>query len=241
LGRALKVGSLFAGEAFWQMSKRSTKHGVTDMVRDVLGPEMKAAGFRRNGRTFWRDGPEVCHVAVVAMSRWGSSEKSSFDVQLGVFWHRVEKFLKNPSVGRMPPPEYRCTFRIDLGRTISMPPKRSWEVTGASNFDALGREVLKDLREYGLPWFEYRSDLKRALEWKRYARRESDGNYSVQELISADARVVLRAMLGKTAGATARLRHFVESCHAKSAAKSAPRLKIDRTKVVVKRRGARDG
>jgi hypothetical protein len=197
------------------MSKHSVNHDVTRMVRDVLGPEMKAAGFRRRGRTFWRDGPEVCHVATVMMSRWGSSDQSSFDIHLGVFWHAVEEFLKNPSAGKMPPPEYRCTFRIHLGSAISFPHKPSWTVNRTTNFDALGREVWNDLRDYALPWFEYRSDLKRTLEWKRYAQRQPDGNYSVQELIVADAREAFRAILGKTSPATAKLQRFVKDYHAK--------------------------
>jgi hypothetical protein len=197
------------------MPKHSVKDAVTRMVRDVLGPEMKAAGFRRRGRTFWRDGPELCHVATVTMSRWGSSDKGSFDIQLGVFWHAVEKFLKNPSAAKMPPPEYHCTFRIGLGSVISFPSKPSWEVSRTTNFEALGREVLNDLREYALPWFEYRSDLKRTLEWKRYARRQPDGNYAVQELVNADAREAFRAILAKKPPATAKLQRFVNDYRAK--------------------------
>jgi hypothetical protein len=209
------------------MSKLSVKDRVTGMVRDILGPEMKAAGFRRTGRVFWRNGPEVCHVATVAMSRWGSSDQSSFDVQLGVFWHHIEAILGNPSVGKVPPPEYRCTFRIDLGRIISMPPKPSWKVTQRSDFAALGREVWNDLRDYGLPWFDYRSDLKRCLEWKKYATPEGDGRYSMQELTSADAKVVFQVMLGKKSEAIADLRRFVKNGYAKRAGYLARRLKLD--------------
>ncbi|HSU68290.1 MAG TPA: DUF4304 domain-containing protein, partial [Tepidisphaeraceae bacterium] len=182
-------------------------------------PEMTAVGFRRRGRTFWRDGPDVCHVAAVTMSRWGSSDESSFDVQLGVYWHCVETFLGNPWAGKMPPPEYRCTFRIDLGSVVSIPPKPSWKVTRRTDFGALGQEVWNDLRAYGLPWFEYRSDLKRTLEWKRYARRQADGNYSVQELIAADAREAFRAILGKTSP-TAKLQRFVKDFHARRTVQS---------------------
>src|SRR5690242_13008640 len=119
------------------MSRPSVKVRVTEMVRKILAPEMKAAGFSRAGRTFWRNGPEVCHLAAVQMSRWGSSDDSSFDVHLGVFWHRVEKILDNPSAGKIPPPDYDCTFRVDLRRTISMPPKPSWKVTHRTDFDSL--------------------------------------------------------------------------------------------------------
>src|SRR4051794_16758941 len=101
------------------MSKASVKGRVTAMAREIIGPEMKAVGFRRSGRVFWRDAPEVCHVASVEMNRWGSSDDNTFRVALGVFWHGVERILENPSAGKMPPPHYRCTFHTDLGRVTS--------------------------------------------------------------------------------------------------------------------------
>jgi len=161
------------------------------------------------------------------MNRWGSSDASSFDVHLGVFWHPVEEILENPSVGKMPPPEHRCTFRIDLGRTTSMPPKPSWEITHASDYDSLGREVLADLREYGFPWFDYRTDLARVLEWKRYTRPEGNNRYSRQELINADATVVFKMMLHQTDDAIADLRRFVENGHPDKAIWLAKQLQID--------------
>ena len=138
------------------LNTQTVKDRVTDMARDQLGPAMKAFGFRRRGRVFWRDGTDVCHVVTIAMNRFGTRDESKFDVRLGVFWHRVEAVLQNPSVGKMPPPEYRCTFRIDLGRTMPNLPKLWWKVTSTTDYATLGLEVLDDLQQYGLPWFEYR-------------------------------------------------------------------------------------
>jgi hypothetical protein len=208
------------------MSKPSVKDRVTAMARDVLGPEMKSAGFRRSGRTFWRDAADVCHVATIAMSRWGSSDESSFDVQLGVFWHRVEAILDNPSVARMPPPEYRCTFRIDLGRVISMPPKPSWRVTHGTDMDSLGEKVWRALRDYGFTWFEYRSNLKRTLECTRYATPEGDGTYSMQELVLPKAQVVFKVMLGKRRSAVVDLKRFAKNGYATDALKLARKLRL---------------
>ncbi|HZK81241.1 MAG TPA: DUF4304 domain-containing protein [Humisphaera sp.] len=185
---------------------------------------MKLQGFRRTGRTFWRNGSEVCHVATLEMSRWGSRDESSFSVQLGVFWHRVEALLENASVGKMPPPSHRCTFRIDLGRTISMPPKPSWKVTHESDFAALGCEVLQDLRNFGLPWFEYRSDLQRSLEWKRYAVPEGNDRYSIQELVLPRAKVVFEVMLGKEREAIEDLKRFAANGYPEDAIQLAERL-----------------
>jgi hypothetical protein len=208
------------------MPKPTVKDLVTAMARDVLGPRMKDAGFRRTGRVFWRNGPEVCHVAAIVMSRWGSCRESSFDVQLGVFWHRVEKILRNPSARKMPPPEYRCTFRIDLGRAISLPPRPSWEVNRNSDFGSIGREVLEHLLEHGLAWFEYRSDLRRVLEWKRYTRSDGNGQCSMQEFVNADAKVVFKVMLGRRKAAVTDLKRFVQNGHRKAAVTLGKRLRI---------------
>jgi hypothetical protein len=204
------------------MPSPSVKDLVTQMIRDLVTPRMKAEGFRRTGRTFWRDGPEVCHVAHVLMNRWGSATESSFDVHLGVFWHRVEKLLDNPSLGKMPPPEFRCTFRFNVGRLatkLSKPPKPDWRVTLKTDFDTLGREVLADLLKYALPWFEYRSDLKRALDSKRF-------NLSMGELVNADAKTVFKMMLGKRIDAVADLRRAIRIGYREDALTLAKRLKI---------------
>jgi hypothetical protein len=111
----------------------------------------------------------------VEMNRWGSSDANSFGVALGVFWHRVEAILENPSAGKMPPPEYRLHVSDRLGRVISMPPKREWRVTHRSNYDVIGAEVWRDLRDYGFAWLKYRSDLKRTLEWSGTRRQRATG------------------------------------------------------------------
>ncbi len=208
------------------MLKDPVKDRVTAMVRDVLGPEMKAAGFRRSGRTFWRDGPDVCHVVSVKMNRWGSRQHSTVGVALGVFWHRVEAILENPSTGKVPPPEHRCTFRIDLGRVVAMPPKLEWRVTRGSNLHAIGSDVWRDLRRYGFAWFEYRSDLKRALEWKRYAKPEGNGTYTMQEIVLPTAQVVFKVMRGKRVGAVADLKQFARNGYAEDALKLARKLRL---------------
>ena len=102
----------------------------------------------------------------------------------------------------------------------------------ASDFDSIGRDVLNDLREYGLPWFEYRSDLSRALECKRYMWPEGNGRYSLQELINADAKVVFKIMLGQRDDAIADLKRFVANGHAGKAIDLAKRLKIAKKEFV---------
>jgi hypothetical protein len=49
---------------------------VTAMVRDVLGPEMKAAGFRRSARVFWRKAPRS-HIILAGFTLANASSATS--------------------------------------------------------------------------------------------------------------------------------------------------------------------
>ena len=158
------------------------------------------------------------------MDRWGSAGESSFGVHLGVFWHQVEAILESPSFGKLPPPERHCTFRIDLGRTVMMPPKPWWKVDHASDYDAIAVEVLGDLIEFGVPWLDYRSSLKHSLDWKRYATPEGNGRYSSTEIVNTNAKVVFNVMLDNLDDACLILKKCRENGYAEHAQKLAERL-----------------
>jgi len=125
----------------------------------------------------------------------------------------------------VPPPEYQCTFRIDLASTVPGEPRPRWDVTGTTDYSALAREVLDDLQRYGLPWLDYRSDLNRSLEWKRYRRPIGGDLYTTREMILPDAQVVFKVMLGKKREAKADLKRFAANGWAKTA-RLGRRLKI---------------
>src|SRR5262249_43607169 len=149
------------------------KDRVTELARNVLGPELNGLRFRRRRRIFWRERSDVCQVVALVMSPWGTRTSSSFDVFLGVYWHDVEKLQRKASSSRkMPPPHYECTFSIDLGWTTPRRLQKSWDINQKTNLANLGHELLSDLLKYGLPWLEYRSTLRHALERHRYLRPE---------------------------------------------------------------------
>jgi hypothetical protein len=104
------------------------------------------------------------------------------------------------------------------------------------NFDAIGAEVWRDLRDYGLDWLDYRSDLKRTLECKRYAAPEGNGTCSMQELVSADAQVVFKVLLGRKASAVADLKRFARNGFAEDALKLARKLRLS-TRAIARTRG----
>ena|SRR5688572_13922749 len=158
------------------------------------------------------------------MSLWGTREQSRFTVQLGVFWHRVEEILDNPPAGKMPPPEHRCSFRIDLGHILSRPPKQRWSVTRSSDFNKIGRDVLNDLLTHGLPWLDYRSDMNHVLDLNRFMRSLGHGQYTTPELVLPSAQTVVKVMLGKKRQALADLKRLAANGYAEDATNLARRL-----------------
>ncbi len=56
-----------------------------------------------------------------------------------------------------------------------------------------------DIEGYGLPWLAYRSDLKHALDMKKYLKREEHGGYNTHEFLQGDADLVFLVMQGKVA------------------------------------------
>lgn len=199
--------------------KPAVKDRVTLLAKEVLGLQLKGRGFRRNGRIFWRNSSEVCQVITLRMTPWGTRDDSEFDVFLGAYWHEVEKLLGNSSSERMPPLESQCTFRIDLGWTTPARLQKSWALNLKTDLVELGEQVLNDLVDFGLPWLDYRSDLKYALESTRYLTEDKEfgpGCYVTHELISDDARLVFMVKRGELASVRKELKDRIANGFPKS-------------------------
>jgi hypothetical protein len=177
--------------------KPAVKDRLTQMARDVLEPGLKPLGFRRSGRKFWRDDGKTCQVICLTMNRWGDSRRSSVDVDLGVFWHEVAEVMRDPARHKMPPPEHRCTFRIRLEGTRHEGPCRTWEVRLDADMQKLGRDLLDEIKEHGLQWLAYRSEIRNALDITRYLRKDGERTYTSLETGLGWERPVFMVMLGK--------------------------------------------
>jgi hypothetical protein len=208
----------------------AAKDRVIQMAREVLAPALAKHGFRRTGRKFWRNDKKICQLIDLQMSRWGTSDSGSFSVGLGVFWHEVEEVLLNPARKRMPPPEHRCTYRIELGRTA---PRLhlSWHVDQATDINQIGKEVLDEVLGHGIPWLEFRSDIRNVSNHMRYTQKEGPGTYIQFESLSSWADVVFLVMQGKRKEAQKKLQSALYGSPNDAAALAvAKRLNIDLSK-----------
>ena len=149
-------------------------------LRRILWPELSAIGFRRSGRTAWRDRPHA--VQVVSIQSFNSyvaegvgATTSSFTVPIGVFYPVIEEFDPVPSFhGDLTrPAEWHCHARNHLGKSISQVgewfpgslqdrPEVWFVKPDGSNVEAVVTDARDRVLEGGIPWLERLADPREA-------------------------------------------------------------------------------
>jgi Domain of unknown function (DUF4304) len=153
---------------------------VDTYLRRILWPELKAIGFRRSGRTAWRDRPHA--VQVVCIQSFNSyvaegvgATTSSFTVPIGVFYPVIAEYDPVPSFHGDParPAEWQCHARNHLGKGISQEGEwfpspladrpDVWFVSpDGSNVEAVVTDARDRILFVGLPWLERLADVREA-------------------------------------------------------------------------------
>jgi len=109
---------------------------VDKTLRERLWPELKAIGFRRTGRTAWRDRPGA--IQTVNVQSFNSyladaigATTYSFGVNLGVFYPVVAEHSALGSLinDQSRPSEHHCHARLHMAKGFAQPntvPTRRW-------------------------------------------------------------------------------------------------------------------
>jgi hypothetical protein len=161
------------------------------------------------------------------MNRWGSREGSGFDLRLGVLWPEVEKIVGKKRLASPPVPTHLCTFGIDLHWTTGRRIVLARNLRTDTDYDRLGRLLLKDLLSSGIEWLNYRSELSKTLDRDRYRVSEGDGLWSSRERSgSPSTTIVFQTMLGKHKLAVAGLNRLATTGFRSQAVGIAKRLGI---------------
>ncbi len=111
------------------MTKATIDSKVVDRkLREAVWPVLKAVGFRRTGRTAWRDRPDAIQVVNIQSFNAYLADAIgvttfSFAVNLGVFYPAIARlsaigsFIKDPTR----PAEYVCQARLHLVKLHAQP------------------------------------------------------------------------------------------------------------------------
>jgi len=170
--------------------------------RDMIAPSLKSMGFRKNRLSWNRDQGMIVHVVNVQRSRWNTSAKQSFTVNLGVFVKEFEEIIwGNTPSGFVKEPQ--CVVRVRLDDLIG---RDSWWTLRATkangplqafigrSLDSLkrrmtkadqtvlgkhgrlvGEEIRSALAEVGVPFLEEHSEFGTMAAFLQEQRRLAHG------------------------------------------------------------------
>lgn len=135
------------------MTVSTTVRALQTASKAVHHLGLRDAGFRRQGNHLHRKMNDLIHAVHFQASQWGSSDGGRFTVNLVVtcpFLYTIwtgRDFPKNPASTLFP-----VTSRI--GRL--MPARRDhwWEVDALTDQEALSRDVVAVVLEFGVPFFD---------------------------------------------------------------------------------------
>jgi hypothetical protein len=132
-----------------------------EMIRGVIGPELKAEGFKRMRNRFARWKDDGRQIIDFQASQWGSRDGVSFTINLGV---SVEGLAKRSGWdSRKPPTEAGAHLREPIGRILD-DPDHWWDFDADTDSAALATDLISILRREALPWLDARAGLPNILD-----------------------------------------------------------------------------
>ena len=137
-------------------------HSIDSVIRDTLAPVLKAAGFRKQARTFRRSVGQAIHVVNAQGSKWNAGAEGQFTLNLGSYWPALAAQLVGPEHVSAAPAEADCHLRQRIGPLLPGGQDHWWTVSPETDLAALGAEVTAAWQAYGAPWFDAVPDLRAA-------------------------------------------------------------------------------
>lgn len=135
---------------------------IDALVRDAIAPALKAAGFRKQGRTFRRSAGDAIHVVSVQGSKWNTGAEGKLTVNLGVYFPAAAALLERSSHVTESPSEADCLVRRRIGLLMPARQDHWWVIDKATNLVSLGGEIAAAWAQYGAPWLDPIPDLAAA-------------------------------------------------------------------------------
>jgi Domain of unknown function (DUF4304) len=142
------------------MTELPAKKLVDEIVKRGLQPHLKAAGYKKKARTFFRelDGG-VFQIVNVQLSQWGTATESKFTINLGVFFPSIQQISLKPALDGVPN-EYDCHLRQRIGMLMPDHLDHWWTVTSNPSIDGVAQQISEAWSMYGQQWIERCSHLE---------------------------------------------------------------------------------
>jgi len=126
---------------------------IDTTIRNGVAQELKAAGFKKEDRTWRRPAALGTQVLNIQANKWNEASDGSFTINLGVYFPAAVT-LHGRGEPTARPFEYDCFVRERIGFLRPEGSDFWWTIGASTNLELLGQQVASDLVRYGLPWLE---------------------------------------------------------------------------------------
>jgi len=148
---------------------------IDKTISQIVALKLQQYNFNKSGRVFWRGKEQITDIISFQKAPHNSAEKSDFTINLGVYWHDIQKDI-GWNVPKWPPKEYDCTVFQRIGFIFNNNCDYWWETTKNSDFELIGNDVAEKIITYGINWLEEGHDIRVVLQRarKHYYRQQMD-------------------------------------------------------------------
>lgn len=123
-----------------------------DRVCAPLAAVLKANGFRKSGRTFFRHGDDFADVLNVQASQWNTSHSMSFTVNVGAHQSELAAQLRCQR-GTLPQRVELCMLGARIGSLMPAGLDHWWEVAPETSEEDVAQSLLEAVERWVFPWF----------------------------------------------------------------------------------------
>lgn len=127
-----------------------------------LAAALKADGYKKRSRTFYRAAAGTTRVVNVQSSQSNVGDTGKFTLNLGVYFPEVERVAQNDSTLEYPA-ESQCSLRERIGMILPARTDRWWEVGAGIDSEQISRELVQAWRTHGKDWMERHATPELAL------------------------------------------------------------------------------
>lgn len=130
---------------------------IDHVLQRGLAPRLKAAGYRKDGRTFRHSGPNAVKLTNLQASWSNVGSDGKFTVNLGVYFPQAAELHGLHRITERPV-ESDCMVHERIGFLLPVRSDHWWAVDDSTDLDALTGEVGQAWEEVCRPWLDRHAD-----------------------------------------------------------------------------------
>jgi len=137
---------------------------IDGVIAKDLALRLKAEGYRKSGRTFYRPAPDHTCAVNIQGHKYNEGDEGSFAINMGVYFPVVAELGGGPVARGKFPKDNECSVQTRLNPFTKEGRDYWWSAGAGVDVAVLAREVGTAWNDCGRPWFAKASTLSGAYE-----------------------------------------------------------------------------